>query len=959
MLSIVKINSQANQPRRGGAGYAHYLGERSTKRRGDFDDYARPKDDGSPPPFWACKGAAALGLDAFAEAEQVERLAKGFHPVTGAPLVKGAGREHVMGLDMTFSAPKDVSAVFAGADQATRAAILEAIQQSARAALEYAEQAALTRHGKAGVVKQRAEAGIAACYTHFASRALDPQLHVHAFMFNVGKRQGLDEWSALEHRPQFERKLATGALFRAELAARLAAMGFQILPSGAYFAIAGVTDAQREALSTRSRQIAEHMQRSAFDAGDGAAAREIAALNSRKSKAEPPLPELLAKFEEQAAALGITPASVAAMRAARAPDPAPADLDHEEILARLMESQSCATSQEALCLVAERAMGRLSARECLAELRQFLTSPQVVLLGSTEMLSDVFTSRATKELEDRIEARVRAGAASGSHRIAADLVNAEFDRLEVQLAIKLRVPVSLSQQREAALHVACDTGAHAFVEGWAGTGKTTMLRALGSAYRAAGMEVSGCCQSAAASLNLSRETGIPSRTIASLLVALRQGRAHLGPRSVLVLDEAGMVGSSEFALLQEEALRAGAKLVCVGDPKQLQPIGAGGIFASLMREHGRAEISKIQRQRTDFEPLLDWLDKRAAKPGGGITPAQARALREVPEESRLDAMERVCAADAKLARAFGRWRSRYDFEWMREVVEWFAKGEAGEALRALDARGRVRFAAGLDAAMAQLVAAWEADRTPVAAKAIVAGTRAEVAELNRLARERLVEAGLVLDTRGAEFEIVNRDGDREAKRFAPGDRVVFTQNERALGVVNGAVGALAAIEPGVDGPELVVELDDSNERGERRVRVPASFGRFDLAYCLTNHKAQGRTFDSAYVLANPAMADREWTYVASSRSRFATTLFVNSAALGLVDPESHRETADRPSAREKVVDALAARMRRSRAKGTSLDYRAPPAAPQPKPEPSGVWRLPRALACRLRRRLGRSHEPQR
>jgi ATP-dependent exoDNAse (exonuclease V) alpha subunit len=258
-----------------------------------------------------------------------------------------------------------------------------------------------------------------------------------------------------------------------------------------------------------------------------------------------------------------------------------------------------------------------------------------------------------------------------------------------------------------------------------------------------------------------------------------------------------------------------------------------------------------------------------------------------------------------------------------------------------------------------LVAAWEADRTPIDAKAIVAGTRAEVGALNRLARERLVEAGLVRDPQGAEFEILDRDGEREAKRFAPGDRVVFTQNERTLGVVNGAVGALVAIEAGAAGPELVVELDDANERGERLVRVPASFGRFDLAYCLTNHKAQGRTFEAAYVLANPAMADREWTYVASSRSRFATTLFVNSAALGLVDPESHREEADRPSAREKVVDALAARMRRSRAKGTSLDYRAPPPSPSPKQERSGVWRLPRTIARRLRRRLGRSHEPQR
>jgi ATP-dependent exoDNAse (exonuclease V) alpha subunit len=110
-----------------------------------------------------------------------------------------------------------------------------------------------------------------------------------------------------------------------------------------------------------------------------------------------------------------------------------------------------------------------------------------------------------------------------------------------------------------------------------------------------------------------------------------------------------------------------------------------------------------------------------------------------------------------------------------------------------------------------------------------------------------------------------------------------------------------------------------NERGERIVRVPACFGRFDLAYCLTNHKAQGRTFDAAYVLANPAMADREWTYVASSRSRFATTLFVNSVALGLVDPESHRAEGAKKG-RADAIDALARRMRRSRAKGTSLDY---------------------------------------
>jgi conjugative relaxase-like TrwC/TraI family protein len=917
MLSIAKINAASNQSASGGKGYLHYIGEPTNRQRTDFDDYARSGGHEGPPPFWACRGAALLGLDAVAEAEQVERLAKGFHPITGGPLVKGAGDGHVMGLDMTFSAPKDFSAVFAGADGAARESLLEALHDSARAALAYAEEAAITRHGHAGRVKQKAEAAIAACYTHFASRALDPQLHVHAFVFNAGKRQGVEEWSALEHRPQFERKLATGILFRVELAHRLRQLGFDVHASGPYFAIGGISDSQRDALSKRSQEIAERLQAAGLDFGD-AASREVAALNSRQAKSEPPLSELLARFSEQAAELGITPEAVASMRTG-AREPQPAAIDHGEILATLMESQSVATSHEALCLICERAMGRLSAAECLAELRRFLAFDQVAHLGKSEQLTEVFTSKATQQMEAAVARVVAEGARDRSHRARRELVDAEFDRLESDLRRQLGVPVSLRQQRAAALHVACETGRSAFVEGWAGTGKTTMLKALASAFKAGGFEVFGCCQSAAATRNLARETGIPSRTLASLLLAAREGKAKIGPKTILVLDEAGMVGSSDFALLQAEATKAGAKLVAVGDPKQLQPIAAGGIFASLMKLHVRAEISSIQRQRTDFLPLHEWLEERARRPGSAMSPSQARALRDVPEDQRISVMEQVCSKDAKLSKAFARWRARFDHEWMRSVVENFAKGEALPALRELDGRKRLRFCVGLDVALDDLVSQWEADKTTLERKAIVAGTRAEVRELNERARRRLVEAGHVRDERGCEIEIVDRDENRERIRFAPGDRLVFTQNDRDLGVVNGATGRVHSVEATGFEPRLVVDLDDVNERHETRVEIPASFGRFDLAYCLTNHKAQGRTFDSAHVLANPAMCDREWTYVAASRSRFATTLYVNAAALGLANPEAHGPRGPRAS-RSQAIQALAKRMSRSRAKGTSLDY---------------------------------------
>lgn len=960
MLSIAKINSAANQIASGsqGKGYLHYLGGSTTRNRGDFDDYARGGMLEGPPPFWACKGAALLGLDALAEAEQVERLAKGFHPTTGAPLVKGAGDGHVMGLDLTFSAPKDFSAVFAGADAPTKEALIECLQASARAALGYAESSSVSRHGHGGLAKQAIEAGIAACYTHFASRALDPQLHVHAFLFNAGKRKHGGEWSAVEQRPMFERKMATGILFRAELASRLAGLGFGIVQAGPYFAIAGISDEQREALSRRSREIAEYMQENAVEGLDSAS-RDIAALNTRNSKSEPPLPELLEQFEARAAELGLTPQAVAGMRTAGASQAAePFAIDHAAMLSELMADKSCATGQQALELICEKAMGQWNAARCLQELDAFLRSEQVARLGYTEMLSEVFTSKATMELEGRISKRVEDGKGNLRHRLPAASIDAHFDRLEAELRKKLGVSVSLAQQRQAALHIACETGTHAFVEGWAGTGKTTMLGAVGEAYKAAGFALQGCCQSAAASQNLARETGIPSRTIASLLLSLQEGKSSLSKKSILILDEAGMVGSREFELLQAEAAKAGAKLVCVGDPKQLQPIEAGGIFRSLMERHGKAEISRIQRQRTDFEPLFDWLSKQAGKPGSPIRPDHVEALRLVPEDARHQAVADLCQASPKTAKAFERWQARYDYSWLRQAVEHFAKGEASQALELLEAKQRLKLLPSAEQAMLAMAQAWDADKTALERKAMVAATRLESASLNAMARELLIGRGLVDDAKGIEAEIIHRDESTDRKRFAPGDRVVFTMNDRKIGVANGTAGRIKSLESDGFGHAMLVELDDPNERGEKLVEVPLSFGRFDHGYCLTNHKSQGRTFDSAYVLANPAMADREWTYVAASRSRFATTIFANAAALGLAKAEGHAGAQPKAS-RQQAIAALATRMARSGAKGTSLDFEdqalARPDAPEASRLASAIagfedWNFAAAVAA-LRRRL--------
>ncbi|WP_249175906.1 MobF family relaxase [Burkholderia vietnamiensis] len=953
MLSIVKINSAKNQAAQGSEGYLAYLGAPSTRERSDFDDYARGNDRSGlgPLPFWACSGPALLGLDPdrSADPEHVDRLARGFHPLDGQALVEGAGDSHVMGVDMTFSAPKDVSAIFAAADRATQAQILDCLHDAVRAALAHAEAHAVTRHGHGGRAKKKAEAAVAACYTHFASRALDPQLHVHAFMFNVGKRAGADEWSALEHKAQFDRKMATGALFRVELAARLRAMGFAIAPTGPYFQIVGVSDEQREALSTRSREIAQQVAEMGDVGEHGEAAKDVAAINTRSAKSEPPLPQLLDRFARQTAALGLTPEAVTRMReptlaaqanASTIPPAAPQTvepksilaagspefaLDHAALLAKLTERQSCATPQDALALICEASMGQWDAARCLEELDRFMASEHPLVLGETETLAPVFTSRATLDMEARATRTVHDGKTNLRHRLSASTVNKRFDALEADLGSKLGAAVSLDEQRAAALHVASETGAHAFVEGWAGTGKTTLLRALADAYKESGFSVLGCAQSASAAQNLSRETSIPSRTIASLLLAIQSGRLTLNDRSVLVLDEAGMVGSREFALVQQAAVDSGAKFIAVGDPKQLQPIEAGGIFRALVREHGAAEISTIRRQRTDFEPLFEWLAERARErsidPAAAVVEPEALdALRSLPDDAKMRAAEALCSVDPTLRRGFHAWRARYDHEWMRDAVESLAIGAALPALCSLDAHQRLRLSGGPLATVETLLDEWTADKTPLAEKIMIAATRAEVADLNARARTRLVEHGIVLDSKGVELEITHRDESKEAKRFAPGDRVVFTKNDKTLGVANGSTGTIQKIQRAAGGPALIVELDAPNERGETTARVPASFGRFDHAYCLTNHKSQGRTLSSAHVLVNPAMADREWIYVASSRSRFATTLHVDRGAILSADPESHLQPNGAEPDRPAVIECLARSMSRSRAKGTTLDY---------------------------------------
>ncbi|MBB6193559.1 Ti-type conjugative transfer relaxase TraA [Sphingobium wenxiniae] len=301
------------------------------------------------------------------------------------------------------------------------------------------------------------------------------------------------------------------------------------------------------------------------------------------------------------------------------------------------------------------------------------TSPEMVALGKDGRGEDRFTSRDMIDTEQRLE---RAGdrlADRGGHGLPATSQSRGLDAAgSGGLALG-------DQQRDALAHI---TGKNdlAIVVGYAGTGKSTMLGVARDEWERAGYQVRGAALSGIAAEGLEGGSGIASRTIASMEYQWDQGRELLGPRDVLVIDEAGMIGTRQMERVLSEAERAGAKVVLVGDAEQLQAIEAGAAFRSLAERHGAAEINEVRRQHED---------------------------------------------------------------WQKDATRALATGRTGEAIRAYADHGMVHAAETREQARAELIDTWDAQRLadPDKTRIILTHTNAEVRDLNLAARDRLRDAG--------------------------------------------------------------------------------------------------------------------------------------------------------------------------------------------------------------------------
>lgn len=336
------------------------------------------------------------------------------------------------------------------------------------------------------------------------------------------------------------------------------------------------------------------------------------------------------------------------------------------VLDAITRTQATFTTRDLAMFVHRHSEGKEQFDRVMAAVR---ASPELVSLGEDGRGQKRFTSRDLIEAEKRLErATVRLEAA---RRHGID----EQHRKLALARAEMRGLVLSSEQRSAFDHVTKSQGLGVVV-GYAGTGKSAMLGVAREAWESGGYSVRGVALSGIAAENLESGSGIASRTIASMEHQWAEGRELLANRDVLVIDEAGMIGSRQMERVLTEAETRGAKVVLVGDPEQLQAIEAGAAFRGTAERHGSIEITEIRRQRED---------------------------------------------------------------WQRDATRYLATEQTAEAISAYSRHDRVHVAETREAARADLIDRWDRDRleAPGASRIILTHTNDEVRELNTSARDRL------------------------------------------------------------------------------------------------------------------------------------------------------------------------------------------------------------------------------
>jgi conjugative relaxase-like TrwC/TraI family protein len=687
VLTVAKVAGS------GAAAYGAYLeGRTQAAEAGDYY-LAADGERVEAPGRWLLgeQGAAALGVDVGRSvvAEEFRAVMAVQNPATGGRLrAVGAGGSAVAAIDATFSAPKSVSAVWALAGPELRVGIELAQEHAVEAALAYAvARVPMVRRrvDRETVVRETPAEVLASSWRHTTARAVsgrapDPQLHSHVVLHGA-VREGDGKVVAIESRAWLVHQREVGAAYRAQLAVELGRLGFGVEAGtgrgGRYFELSGVPESLLEAWSGRHRQVQAAIEKRLTErvselraraqtggaGADAAAARLVAlersgqlmpaeqravAMRTRAQKGEGALitaGDLDEVWWQTAREHGFDGRSVAALRdLSRQPDLSgrlAEDQLEQRILGRLTEFDATFAAREARAVALEAIAGQDPER-ALTALARLSERGEILELADGRQ-----TTRTHRGAERRALTAARALSEAAAKPIGQDRVEDEIAELRSELALG---GMQLAEEQEQAMRLACSSRQLSVIVGQAGTGKSTALTAVARAHQAAGQTVVVTSTAAQAAQRLAGEfTGVGIRTAGASTMALRaavgRGTVTLGPGVTIIHDEAALASTREQAWLLETVAESGARLIEVGDPRQSQAVGAGGLWPAIEAaagEHGGVvELSRIVRAQ-DAADRRDQAQWRAGEHQQALEGYAARGrvhFTDTPHHAEDDALD--------------------------------------------------------------------------------------------------------------------------------------------------------------------------------------------------------------------------------------------------------------------------------------------------------------------------------
>lgn len=852
----------------------YYTNDSRREARPDRRDEYYTRDGGG---RWWSSEEAIVRHGAAVDAGTFRDLCAGRDPRTGAALVRGAGENHWSGLDLTLTPGKSVSVLWAAGDEAQRAKIEAAHRKAVDRALSFLvdEKLVEVRTGAGGVERHAPSDLIVAQFEHYTTRMGDPNIHTHSVIMNVaGAPPGATSgrYSArhltIEPAKVFQWQRAVGAAYRAELAETLREkFGFEYRPAGrGQWEIAGVPEEVLEQFSKRSAQIAERAGQNA-----SSAQREIAALATRQSKeALPTGPELEARWRDELTSLGHEPwagalsseptldrGPYAQERDDRSVMFDPPELDGQGPVAQaasaLFRHESVIDRKALLQLALEQAALQGLGLETVERELQELERSGCLLSLAGDGRSECWTTPAVAACEAAMQ------------RAAGRLQERDWFLSKAVEAALAEAPHLAAEQQAAVRHVANRDGV-VLLEAGAGTGKTTTAKALVDAAQRSNLKVIGLAPSWVAADELARSTGVEAQAIARWRHDFAKKIAvPLDAATLIVVDEAAMVGTRDMEAILAAAKTAGAKVVLVGDRRQLASV------------------------------------------------AGASALKAV-----VDVVERSVVLEGV---------RRQEVDWQRAASVLMARGDAEAGLRAYAANDRVELVSGEDAAQARVIKLWRRQREQYGDDVLIVTRRnRDAAALNERARAALHEEG-VLGPDVAEAASLDRSDKRTLIKLAVGDRLRFGETLPQFGVRNGTRAVVDAVTPRGDG-DLTARLsfDDGRtlEAAWSSLARQPLFGRkaqpprIVHAYAGTAYAAQGRTADAA-VLYIAREADARETYVGLTRHHRDARVVVERQRLDALCRQRQADPRIAPTTAA-IQERLFSEARQYREKANVIDY---------------------------------------